>query len=253
MNKGKIVAIFLGILIVTSSCSIFRKNKVPTEAKEYKEIRKVIVAANLDYEYLSAKARVSAKLGDNTQSITVNFRMQKDQNIWASVSAFSIEVARILMTPDSISILNRFKNEYSTQPFSYLSEFTEAEITFDQLQAILLGDIPKSFAQDSKISTSEIGYALSGQFQEYQYLVNCSKTSLKPELFNINSEAKKLNFLATYTDFETLSNTLVANSVLIVTKSAEGDAEINISFSRIELEEDLTFPFKIPSKYERVN
>ena len=75
--------------------------------------------------------------------------MERGRRIWVSITALAgIEIARALITPDSIKVRNNFQNVYLKQPFSYIHKFTSKKVSFDWLESILSGNTITDFLND---------------------------------------------------------------------------------------------------------
>src|SRR3954471_18519968 len=69
-----------------------------------------IKAQQLNFNTFSAKASTSLNIDGNSNDVTLNIRIQRDRKIWVSVTAIlGIEVARALITPDSILLINKLQ------------------------------------------------------------------------------------------------------------------------------------------------
>ena len=121
MKNKYIVLVLLSISIFASACKSRKfmsaaKNEIMIVSEEELLKQNIIAkvpAANFDFNFLQSKAKVQANVKGKDYSLTFNIRMQKDKRIWISVNAIgSIEVARILITPDSVRIIDRINNQY---------------------------------------------------------------------------------------------------------------------------------------------
>src|SRR5687768_11701557 len=89
---------------------------IVTSAKKSENI-KMLRANDLSFNTLSLKAKASLNINGNSNNVTMNIRMQKDEKIWVSITAIAgIEVARALITPDSIKVRNNFQSVYLKKP-----------------------------------------------------------------------------------------------------------------------------------------
>src|SRR5580693_6090271 len=78
-----------------------------------------IKASQLNFNTFSGKAKTSLNINGSCNDVTFNIRISKGQKIWVSVTALAgIEVARALITPDSILAINKLQGLYIRQPFS---------------------------------------------------------------------------------------------------------------------------------------
>jgi len=90
--------------------------------------------------YYTAKASVSLQLPDGTKSFKAQIRSVRDSAAWVSViPALGIEVARVLLTTDSLKLLDKMADEY------FVGDTTAAKAQFGLqpslalLQQALLG------------------------------------------------------------------------------------------------------------------
>jgi hypothetical protein len=81
-----------------------------------------IRAAQTQFNSFSGKARTVLNINGSSNDVTLNIRIKRDQKIWVSITAIAgIEAARVLITPDSILIINRLQSIFVKQPFSYIN------------------------------------------------------------------------------------------------------------------------------------
>src|SRR5690606_40171905 len=113
-------AIFFVAILLISSCGTKRKS-----ASISKDTHGTTVTVgnmeinNLDFHSFSGRAKAKIEFANQQHDVTLNFRINRDQTIWISVTALlGIEVARILITPDSVKILNKLQAEYIHKPRS---------------------------------------------------------------------------------------------------------------------------------------
>ena len=67
-------------------------------------------------------------------------KMKKDSVIWISITGpLNIEGARILVTPDSVKIINKLEGTLQLSSIAHLQQITKLPLTFNDFQSILLG------------------------------------------------------------------------------------------------------------------
>ncbi len=119
---------------------------------EKSENIKMLRANDLSFNTLSLKAKASLNINGNSNNVTMNIRMQKDEKIWVSITAIAgIEVARALITPDSIKVRNNFQSVYLKKPFSYVHRYTNKQVDFSLLQAIFSGNTIAAFMKEDAV------------------------------------------------------------------------------------------------------
>ena len=66
------------------------------------------------------------------------FELKKDSIIWISLKyPLGLEILRVMLTPDSVYLMNRLEKTYFVRPFTHIKESIKADINFFQLQEIL--------------------------------------------------------------------------------------------------------------------
>ena len=92
-----------------------------------------------DFTWYTGKARVKANTPDARMSAIVHLRILKDSVIWATIDKLGFEVARILITPDSVFVVDRLNKEFTIATLdSFMHEFG-VQIGFRDLQNTLIG------------------------------------------------------------------------------------------------------------------
>ena len=73
-------------------------------------------------------------------SFTGSLRMRRDSTVWLSASAFmGVENARVLVTNDSVYVINRVNQTYLAEPVSAVVQ-AEQVPSLHEIQTMLLGD-----------------------------------------------------------------------------------------------------------------
>src|SRR5690606_36685661 len=79
-------------------------------------------------------------------------------------AVLGIEVARVLITPDRIQIINRIQNEYIDKPFDYIYRYTSQEMGFNEIEDLLVGNmLSLGFAPNTNILGTSNGFEIQGQ------------------------------------------------------------------------------------------
>lgn len=110
------VALILLVLLSTACKSgrpLARPNReVPARSAE-KIIERMLARDTLRARYYTAKAGVDLIIGEEHKSFKAQVRSVRDSAAWISVvPALGIEVARVLLTPDSLKTLDKLHDQY---------------------------------------------------------------------------------------------------------------------------------------------
>ncbi|MFY8020597.1 MAG: DUF4292 domain-containing protein [Bacteroidia bacterium] len=149
MNKRLLTIILTLIVIIgISAC----KTKKTVQAKSEFNNKSVKRIANLveltkkaknSENLLYYKADVSYKDAKQDISLDMEIQLSKDKYIWMGIKALGfVNVARVMIQPDSIRILDLMNKVYISASYEYMRNFTSAPIQFEQLQNIFMGNAP---------------------------------------------------------------------------------------------------------------
>ncbi len=254
--------LFFVILLLFSACSkkVVSTSDTAAEMKEFK-------VNNLDFNYLTANSKIKFSDGKKNMSASANIRMKKDSIIWISVTpGLGIEAARGLITRDSVLFINRLNREYTAYSFQDLSRQFNFDITFDLIQAALLGNMLQDVGPKDKIK-KESNYFVVRQEDGAVFIENFIGTrSQKLERVAIvekeskkgqGMKNKKNTLNLSYDDFQSLEQEQVLpfDNMVSLDYYSNGQkkrTQININHKKASFaDESLRFPFSIPRKYER--
>lgn len=284
MNRIVVVVFFI-IAIVFSSC----KTQQATVKNSIKDID-VDVLFNkmkeneLQFQTLSFKAEINAKINRKKSGFGATVRMQRDSMIWISVTpGLGLEAARILITQDSLFFMNRINKEYVCSDFSYISQRFKVDVDFNMLQSLLLGNDFGDYENDQFKTAFDAGsYRLNAaeRSKQKKFIRNNDDAQrilvqsvwLDPDNYKINQiriknlldDTRKLE--AFYSDFEAADQQLLTTHVVFeivakgtVTNKKDNEEKmenqrflIELNLSKIEVNQSITMPFTIPSKYQKM-
>lgn len=264
----RMVVIFVGAVFIISGCKTTRsiyKEPIKEEGAGY--LLEQLEENMVHFNTLSAKFTVDYFQNKKKTSFKGQFRIIRDSAIWVSISPLmGIEAARMLITPDSVKVLNRMDNTYYFTTFnSFRNNFNEA-LDFDMFQAFVLGnDFTFYDRHEFKASIDGGEYRLvTSNRQKLKNLVKETDIQtiipihhiwLNPESFKITRmvikevvvDSRKID--ARYSDFITFENNILPTKLVFDIESDENKIEMLLEYSKVTFDEPLKLLFKIPSKY----
>jgi hypothetical protein len=271
MNRLFTGILLLGsALLLLSSCKSTRpmmKAPLKEEGPEYLYSR--LKENELRFDWLSAKFDAGYKQKRNSNDFKGQVRIRKDSLIWVSITpALGIELFRMVITTDSVKYVNRFSKEYFVGDYALVSRFLQIHIDFDILQALILGNDFQFYETNSfRASIDNMDYKLSttgrrkirkeAEVASTDPIVLLQNIWLDPASFKITKvdvkeylkDNRKLS--ATYSDFLAVENQLYP-SALEFEIQAEDMIDIKINYSKVSLDDPMTFPFSVPENYKRI-
>jgi hypothetical protein len=256
MNKFFAPAAFF-IFCVTLSCHRPQTVSAPDARRE--EIEKFIVK-EINFRYFSSKAKINFKDEKQDINASVHIRIKKDSIIWLSITpGLGIEALRVLIKPDSIFMLNKIKNPnaYSAYDFDYLSKQFNIDLTFQNLQGMILGNLPIPKSYNDLLSKNEAAGEFILQQKTQNMCINnhVEMSTMKLRKLEMNQPLTKNKLTIEYFNFTPLDTASFAcgNQVLIdiLKNQVAKNTTITINHNKVEIsDKELNFPFNVPKRYE---
>ncbi|MDQ6843754.1 MAG: DUF4292 domain-containing protein [Bacteroidota bacterium] len=180
-------------------------------------------------------------------------RLYSDSVLWVSISAtfLGIEAFKILITKDSIIILNKLDKQVEYHPFSYIEQITHIPLNFSTMQDLLIGN--PIYVGDSIVNyrqtENHILIATAGKF--FKNLITISADNKLIERSKLDDIDLSQNRTAdlTYGDYEK-NNDIFFSTYREITVAEKTKVDINLLFKQYEFNKELSFPFIIPRNYK---
>lgn len=209
-----------------------------------------IKSSETSFNTFSGKARAALSIGSNTNDVNMNIRIKKNEAIWVSITAIAgLEVARALITPDSVRVINRLENQYIRKPFSYLYEFTNNKINFATLQSVLVGNTISDFITEStEVNIGPVQTALKSNIGSmiYDLLLNDRNKVVQSDLKDSGASQSLLVF---YGDFQPITQQQVPHSIVMKSQAKSKSISLDLKFTKIELDVPVEIPFRVPDRF----
>lgn len=204
------------------------------------------------FKTLQARVRFDYTEGDKSSGSTVTLRMEKDKAIWLSAT---LGLARIYITPDRVQFYYQLSGEYFDGDFSLLTDVLGAELNFENLQNIFLGEPIFNLKDDQYVlETNKDNYILQPKTQralfELFYLIN-------PGYFKTDSQqlyqpAEKRMLQVDYKRYQSVGKQIFPENIRIIAVQEDSEITIEMEMKNIQLDEPIRFPFKMPSGYKEI-
>jgi hypothetical protein len=265
---------FIAIILIAAAVTSCRSTKKISEAIQKKDTVAVTITMpqredtaklvseliqnidrnKIEFNTFSAKIRVDYWNNKGKQpDFTANVRIKKDSLIWISIGDLGFEGIRVLITKDSIRLLNKLENTYTQKPLSYVQEVSQIPFTFMDIQDLLVGNLI-FFNRDSITSYSKFNNSFSllsvGALFKNLVTINNEYHIEKSKLDDVNPLLNRTCDL-TYSEFENKSGVSfpVFREIFI---SQQTKLDIQMKFKDYKFNEELNFPFSIPKKFKRI-
>jgi hypothetical protein len=224
----------------------------------------------LKFRQFSAKFSASYTVDQKKTTVSGNLRIAYDSIIWIAITpALGIEAVRFMLTPDSIKYLNRLDNTFVLKDFPYINQLLNKTLDYDMAQAFLMGNDFSLYESNTfKASVENQQYKLiTENRRKIRRTVRRSDDDiniplqtiwLDPETFKISKvllkEAERDNrkFMATYDGFVDVDGKVIPSILDFKIETVEKTVRIRIELTKMQIDQDLTFPFRIPESYKEL-
>ncbi|WP_222852238.1 DUF4292 domain-containing protein [Olivibacter sp. SDN3] len=246
----------MSLLLALSSCKSKRlvvEKPLPGKTIASNRVLNGIQEHELNFNTFNARGKSSLMLNRDSYDATLNIKIKNAQRIWISVTTiFGIEAARVLITPERLKVMNRLNGTFIDQPFRYIHQFASDEITFDNLQSIIVGNMfNQALNYSDNAEKNNIGYLLNGIINNLNFEIQTNE-DFKTVSHTLRGLAGNQYITTNYSDFTTVNKQLVARTMHLNAASTTVNLEMQLKYNRITLNEVLEMPFSIPAKYKEI-
>lgn len=209
---------------------------------------------HIDFTTFNAKVKVHYEAGDGKDNeFNAFIRIRKDSMIWVSVNALlGFEAFRLLVTPDSVKILDRLKKVTRLRSVSYLQEEAHLPLDFKTLQDMLIGN--PIFLDTTRVvfyKTEAKGISLFSAGTMFRnYLTLGMDGTLQHSKLDDTDPLRSRTGDLTYGEYD-LSGPVPFSQYRKVSVAEKSKVDVEISYKQFKFNESLNFPFNIPKNYKR--
>lgn len=267
---GKPLHLFIPLilfLILVSACKT-RKNviEVKDQVKPGTKTIEQIIPEETIFEWFDGKFNADINNEGKSNSVKGRVRIRRDSLIWISIKpdVAIIEVFRILISPDSVQVVNYLDKKFFRDKFSSIKEFIKYDLSFHMVQNIFIGN--PTFAFDASMFKSFINrdgadIISSSDFKTYLDARNANQPAnflfqalwfkdkiLKRSL--VYDPANKVEVDLQYLEHEIMGSTMLPKTGQLTVVGDKTNLRFSYTYTKIILNEILEFPFTIPDNYE---
>ena len=252
-----IMVLFLMALV---SCKTQQAIAITTpEVPKTKEISAGEIIANhynnkINFSTVYIKSNVRFSDEKQTQNVTAEIKIKKDEQILISVRFLGITMAKALITPTSVSYYEKMNGTYFEGDFSGLSQWLGTDLDFSKIQNMLLGEAFDNLQQGKYVlSKSEQGFELvdlQSEKTKKNYVFDTEKFQIQKQ--EISQPEQDRMIQVSYSERASFNEGAVPMQVLINALQAKGKTEIRFNYNAVSFNEALSFPYSVPNGYKRI-
>ncbi|MFC3199238.1 DUF4292 domain-containing protein [Parapedobacter deserti] len=212
-----------------------------------------VVKQQLHFTTISGRARSKVAINNDSYDVTATIRVERDKAIWISVTALmGIEVGRLLITPDSVKIINRLQSEYIKKPFNYLYHFSTEGLDFFNLQHILVGNVIGPVVDDdAEVWSLDGEYVLRNRIDEVSYTTQVN-ADYRPVILFMGEPLRNQRLEAFYADYRHADGRAFPHDMKLLITADKLNLRSEMRYTRVIFDDALEMPFSIPPRYNEV-
>lgn len=223
----------------------------------------------LQFNTLQSKFSAEYDAENTHYSFGGQIRILRDSAIWVTISpGLGIELFRVLITQDSIKMLDKTHSTYLNTKIDYINNLLDTDLDFDMLQALLIGtDFPyyetnvfevQNYGDEYNMNTVSRRKLkrLVEKSEEYEkVLVQSMRIDkntykiLKQSIKQVKSPDKKVEI--EYKNFQPVLEQLFPH-LLHVKLEDKSTIKLNLEYNKVIINQEVTFPMKVPSDYKNM-
>jgi hypothetical protein len=231
----------------------------PEDSDSAKSVRATlsrIKDKKISFKTFSSKVNVEYN-DDKNRRLDFNafIRMKKDSAIWVSIiAAFNIEAFRVMITPDSLIILDKINRTTQKRSLAYLEKITKVPFDYNTLEDLILGN--PVYLANSVVSYADQGERLSMStlgdvFKHYITVGKSDLNVLFSKLDDVDITRSRTANLA-YSDYIASGPWMFAG-VRRISLSEKTKLDVNLEFKQVEFDIPMTLPFGVPKNFRVIN
>lgn len=207
-----------------------------------------------NFKTFTTKANTKLGIDGKEFDVTLNIRIKNGEGIWVSVTAIAgFEVARALITPDSLQVMDRINNEYLKKPFSYITKFTNPEVDYHTLESLLVGNIvPLALNKNEQFLMNDEGLNLAGSKGTLNFLLILNK-AFKAFKIDLNDSRAQQSLEVKVTDFEKIEEQLFPKSISLTSQAGKQQIAVEMDYNKTQLNVPVEFPFNVPKRFSVID
>jgi outer membrane biogenesis lipoprotein LolB len=264
MNKQLLLQYLFALIIVFSSCktkktAVDKDTPVPKrEALEGESAKRFLLETVKSREtkinYYSSEGSAAVKSPDQNVTLDVAIVMEQNRYIMLTFTAIlGIEAARVLITNDSISILDRLSRKHYIANYSYIERLTGIKLNLSQIQDLLLGNMifPPN-EKNSKVDTITpfilISHFINPDWKQTVYL---KEANIKPIQSIINNQKALKELKVSYEKYYTSTGNSYPSEMNINIR-AEKNIECKLTLNTFAFTKNKEINFVVPKSYQNI-
>lgn len=255
MKKFLILIVMFALFSCRSKAILTQQEATKSDKKE--NLSETIITNyyknNLDFSTLYIKANAKYKDDNQTQNVTAEIKIKKDEKILVSVRFLGFTVAKALITATSVKYYEKLGNKFFEGNYETLSKWLGADLNFFKVQNLFLGKPVDDLSKEKfmLLLTDKRAQLQNADAETAKSFVIDTKnfTLAKQEVKQVNQN--RILEIA-YPEYQNTNQMWLPQTLDIYATAEAKKTIININYRSITVNEELSFPYSVPEGYEQI-
>lgn len=247
--------ISLLLLVFLASCKT-KSVVAEASAKEALSADKIITShydnkRNFKTLYIKASARY--KDDNQSQSVTAEIKILKDEKILVSIRFLGITMAKALITPTEVKYYEKINSNYFEGDYTMLSRWLGTDLDYQKVENMLVGEAMDDLKKGKyKTSIEDKLYKLdaTNSGTEKAFFFEAANFLIKKQ--EITQASKNRMLQVAYPAHKEHAKMFLPAEIAIEAFNKEKKTTINIEYNTVNFDEELSFPYSVPDGYDRI-
>ncbi len=255
--------------VVNTATDDTTNNRCRLDYKTARALSRHVKENEFQFTWVNAKANVESVIDGKEESFDIKLSIKKDSAMLISIRyLLGVEVAKILITKDSVKFVNYVSKNYFKGDFIFINDLLNADLDFELLQAVLFGNSADFSDDDTKLKPvtdrPNCHYLLSterkrklrkiqsgGEFKNALQVLTLNPENFKILINEFIDPVTNRRFIANYSNF-TAKDSVFAPYRVDIDIVAQKKASVKIEYVRIEKNTPQKLSVNIPAKYDEI-
>jgi hypothetical protein len=271
MKYIKSILLLTFLPLLTGGCGLLKKTEGQQQMVIEKTTPETIAGKGgipVFFDYISYNTSLSFISGGNETTLDGQIRIKKDSLIWISVRKFGLEAARMMLSKDSVWVMDRINSRYFAGDYSYFVKQFNLDADYGLAEALMLANPLENWSAESvfegctdkickisypgryRINQGQQGRSLPEGSSVTDQRVEFSEETGRLLSNTISVQGQERSIQATYTGWKSIEQQLLPLSTTLRIENRQTITELSMKNEGHSLHDAPSFPFKIPASYK---
>lgn len=206
------------------------------------------------FDFFSTRFSGNANIDNSNYNVSGNIRIKKDSAIYISVAPIlGIELARLLVTPDSVHFLNRMEGTYFEGEVDFLNNLLNTRMDFHMLQALLVGNDFSHFpVENYELSMQQEQLLLKRRGRVRQNIL-LDPVSYKIKENHVLDQQANISIRAIYNRHQEVDGQELPQELVLTLTEDNKRSELSFRYNRSSINQPQSITFSVPDRYTPIS